>query len=114
MSFLSEKDAETLERMLDISRKIQVFAQPISGWEELAEDELRLDAILMNFINLGECVSRLSQDMIAGTPSVEWRKIKGMRNIVAHDYWGVDVEMVWQIVQYWLPTFSDEISRLLK
>jgi uncharacterized protein with HEPN domain len=114
MSYLSEKDAETLERMVEVSRKIQVFAQPVAGWEELAGDELRLDAILMNFINLGECVTRLSQDMIANTPSVEWQKIKGMRNIVAHDYWGVDVEMVWQIIQHWLPNLSDNIARLLK
>lgn len=111
MPFLSEKDAETLARMLEVLEKIQLFAKPISGWQDLQNDELRLDAILMNFINLGECVSRLSEQFLEENPLIEWRKIKGLRNIVAHDYWGVDVEMVWQITQEWLPGFALEISK---
>lgn len=100
--------------MAEVLEKIQLFAEPASCWQELEADELRLDAILMNFINLGECVVRLSESFFASHPEVEWQKIKGLRNIVAHDYWGVDVEMVWQIIQGKLPDLSLQIAQLLK
>ncbi len=114
MLFLSEKEIESLERMAEVLAKIQLFAQPASRWQELQADELRLDAILMNFINLGECVIRLPESFLTSHSEIEWQKIKGLRNIVAHDYWGVDVEMVWQIVQNNLPVLTLQIDRILK
>ena len=113
MPSLSEKEIESLEQMAEVLAKIQLFAEPISRWQELEADELRLDAILMNFINLGECVVRLPESFLADFPEVEWYKIEGLRNIVAHDYWGVDVEMVWQIVLDNLPVLSSQIAQIL-
>ncbi len=114
MPSLSEKEIESLERLAEVLEKIQLFATPVSVWQELEADELRLDAILMNFINLGECVVRLPESFLVSHPKIEWQKIKGLRNIVAHDYWGVDIEMVWQIVKSKLPVFSLQISQILR
>lgn len=114
MPFLSEKETESLERMAEVLEKIQFFTEPISDWQELENDDLRLDAILMNFIVLGECVFRLPESFLSSHSDVEWQKIKALRNIVAHDYWGVDLEMVWQIVQHNLPVLSLQIAGILK
>jgi uncharacterized protein with HEPN domain len=114
MPFLSEKEIESLKRMVEVLEKIQLFSHPVSHWQELQADELRLDAILMNFINLGECDVRLPESFLTTHSEIEWQKIKGLRNIVAHDYWGVDVEMVWQIVQGNLPILSLQLAQMLK
>ena len=68
MPSLSEKETESLERMVEVLEKIQLFAEPTSRWQELEADELRLDAILMNFINLGECVVRLPESFLVQSP----------------------------------------------
>ena len=114
MPFLSEKETESLERMAETMEKIQFFSESVSDWYELERDELHLDAILMNFIILGECVLRIPENFWVNYPAIEWRKIKGLRNIVAHDYWGIDIEMVWQILQHTLPILSLQISQILK
>ncbi|MEO6760648.1 MAG: HepT-like ribonuclease domain-containing protein [Saprospiraceae bacterium] len=114
MPSLSEKEKESLERMAEVLEKIQFFAEEVADWPELEKDELRLDAILMNFIVLGECIIRLSERFLENHSQIEWSKIKALRNIVAHDYWGVDVEMVWQIVQNNLPVLSLQISEIIK
>lgn len=110
---MSEKEIETLERVAEILHRIQTFSRPISNWQELERDDLRLDAILMNFVNLGECVSRFSEPFHSLHPEIEWGKIKGLRNIVAHDYWGVDVEMVWEIMRDNVPKLASQITKLL-
>ena len=53
----------------------------------------------MNFIVIGEMTSKLSETFIQDTSElIDWYKIKGFRNILAHNYFGVDAEEVWQIV----------------
>jgi len=53
----------------------------------------------MNFIVIGEMVEKLSEELIATTSTeIDWFKIKGFRNILAHNYFGVDAEEVWQII----------------
>ncbi len=114
MQSLSEKEKESVERMVECLEKIKDFSKLLSNWQELEADEMRLDAILMNFVNLGECVLRLSEPFFLANPEIEWRKIKGLRNIVAHDYWGVDVEMVWQIVNDYVPKLRKKLVALKK
>ncbi len=113
MPSLSEKDRDSLELLLEVIEKIQDFGQEISGADMIANNVMRQDAILMNFILIGECVSRLSPVFKQTYPHIEWRKIKNLRNKVSHDYWGVDVEMIWQIMQTKLPALSTELRRIL-
>ena len=68
----------------------------------------------MNFIIIGEAVARLPEELKAREAHIPWPKIKGLRNIVAHDYFGVDAEEVWQIIKDYLPELQKEIQLLLK
>jgi len=68
----------------------------------------------MNFVVLGEAVIRLSTQLKEKENHIPWHKIKGFRNIVAHDYFGVDAEEVWQIIKNNIPDFEDQISAILK
>ncbi len=68
----------------------------------------------MNFIIIGEMVSRLSDTLIEENKQVDWFKIRGFRNIVAHNYFGVDAEEVWQIIRNHIPGLQKNIRKILK
>lgn len=52
----------------------------------------------MNFVNIGECVSRISDESKSNFKHIQWKEIIGFRNIIAHDYFGIDAEEIWQII----------------
>jgi uncharacterized protein with HEPN domain len=66
----------------------------------------------MNFVIIGEAVARLSFPFKEKENHIPWTKMKGFRNIVAHDYFGVDAEEVWQIVKE-LPKLAEDIEQIL-
>ena len=68
---------------------------------------------MMNFVIIGEMVDKLSQEFKNNHPEIEWLKIKGFRNIVAHDYFGIDAEEVWQIIRDKIPELKFDIECLL-
>jgi uncharacterized protein with HEPN domain len=67
----------------------------------------------MNFIIVGEAIIRVSEELKNHNQEVSWNKIKGFRNIIAHDYFGVNPEIVWQIIQDEIPNFKEKIEQIL-
>lgn len=68
----------------------------------------------MNFIIIGEAVTKLSRQFKEENNTVKWSNIKGCRNILAHNYFGVDAKEVWEIIHRVLPFFSKEITTILQ
>lgn len=68
---------------------------------------------MMNFLVIGEMVMKLSDDFKDTHPELEWNKIKGFRNKVPHDYFGIDAEEVWQIAKNKIPDLKNDITNLL-
>jgi uncharacterized protein with HEPN domain len=68
---------------------------------------------MMNFVVIGEMVDKLSIDFKNKHPEIEWHKIKGFRNIVAHDYFGVDAEEIWQIIKNDIPKLKKDIQHFI-
>lgn len=96
---MSEKDEANLLAILDCAEKILRFSEVFRDADDFHEDEKSFDATMMNFVVVGETVGKLSDSLIQSNPQIPWPKIKGLRNIVAHDYFGVDAEEIWQIIQ---------------
>jgi uncharacterized protein with HEPN domain len=71
------------------------------------------DAILRNLQMLSESTMRISDEMQAKHPEVEWSKIRGFRNVLVHDYLGVDLERVWNIIAHDLPKLKAAIAKML-
>ena len=67
----------------------------------------------MNFIIIGEMVARLTEEFVEQNTHVDWFKIRGFRNIVAHNYLGIDAEEVWQIITAHIPKLKKEIEKTL-
>jgi uncharacterized protein with HEPN domain len=110
---MSEKDKANLLAIVDSCTKIQGFVKDISDADGFYDDGKTFDAVLMNFVVIGEAVARLSDEIKQKEKHIPWPRIKGLRNMVAHDYFGVDAEEVWQIVQNNLPELIPQIHAIL-
>ena len=108
------KDLDCLGNILESVEKIELYSKQFKNADNLFEDQKSFDAIMMNFIIVGEMVAKLSEDFKSNNSEIEWWKIKGFRNIVAHDYFGVDAEEVWQIIQNKIPELKSYIQKLIK
>lgn len=76
-------------------------------------DQRTLDATVRNLQIIGEATKALSDDVRALEPSIEWRKIAGLRDILVHAYFGVDDEIIWDVVQTKLPPLEAAARRML-
>ncbi len=110
---MSDKDCANLLAIVESCHKIKSFATNIWDAEALADDEKSLDAILMNFIVIGESVNRLSVELTSSIEHIPWDSIRNFRNIIAHNYFGIDVEEVWQIIHNDLVPLKDQTQELI-
>jgi uncharacterized protein with HEPN domain len=108
------KDQHCLESISEAIDRIIEYTSRYSSADEFNDDYRNFDATMMNFVVIGEMVEKLSEYFKRQNDSIEWIKIKGFRNIVAHDYFGIDAEEVWQIIKIKIPILKTEIDILLK
>src|SRR5271157_1793397 len=66
-------------------------------------DEKTVDAVVRNLEIIGEAARQLPEDFTGRSPQIEWRKIAGLRNRIVHDYFGLDLKIIWQIIRSDLP-----------
>jgi len=108
------KDYYILLSVSDTLEKIIRYSAEYKNAEDFYENDRDFDAAMMNFIVLGESVGKLSENFKLKTDHINWSKIYGLRNIIAHHYFGINVDLVWQIIQNDLPVFKGQVSQLMK
>jgi uncharacterized protein with HEPN domain len=84
------KDQHCLESIIEAIDRIIEYTCDIKSADDFNNDYRNFDATMMNFVVIGEMVSKISAELKSKHPEIEWIKIKGFRNIVAHDYFGID------------------------
>ena len=100
----------------DISKAIKKIEKYTKGLSlaELKKKDLIIDGIARNLEIIGEAAKSIPKRIKEKYPDIEWRKISGLRDILAHEYFGIDLEVLWDIVKNKLPDFKKEISIILK
>ncbi|MGH7928820.1 MAG: HepT-like ribonuclease domain-containing protein [Candidatus Binatia bacterium] len=106
------RDDAWLLDMLQSARKALDYASGLSE-DQFMADSLRQDAILRQLTILGEASKKISNDLRAAHPEISWRKIAGFRDVVVHDYFGVNLNEVWRIIQDDLPALANLLEPLV-
>jgi uncharacterized protein with HEPN domain len=103
-------------RISDIIEAIENALNYSAGmtFEQFVADRKTIDAVVRNFIIIGEATSHLPEDFIEKHPKLPWREMRDMRNIVVHEYFGVDNLIVWETLQKNLPPLLPQLRSLLK
>ena len=78
-----------------------------------AADERTIDAVVRNLIVIGEAAGHVPEDVVAANPKVPWARMRGMRNLAVHEYFGVDVDVLWDTVTVNLPALLPVLGELL-
>jgi uncharacterized protein with HEPN domain len=107
------KDHYCLETIIEALDRIIEYTSGFGSADDFNNDYRNFDATMMNFVVIGEMVDKISDDFKRSHDNIEWIKIKGFRNIVAHDYFGIDAEEVWQIIKSKIPNLKTQIQILL-
>lgn len=106
-----KSDRDSLRHILEATLDARVYSS--GGEKDFLADKKTQDAVLRKLEVIGEATKRLSTDLKTANPDIPWRQIAGMRDKLIHDYFGVDLTLVWNVVSQILPGFEENIRRIL-
>ena len=101
-----------LDDMLEAINRIEKYSKGMT-LKRLKTDTLVLDGIVRNLEIIGEGAKNIPSQIKEKHLEIEWKKIAGLRDILAHEYFGIDLEVVWDIVKNKLPIFKSQVDRIL-
>ena len=84
------------------------------SYTEFIADRRRRDAVVRNFEIIGEATKKLPDDLKVQYPSVAWKQVAGLRDVIAHGYFHIDYEILWGIITNTLPKFKTEVIKIKK
>ena len=102
-------------RLEDIDSSLEMISQYIHGMDygSWRKDRKTIDAVIRNIEIIGEAVSHLPDEFTDLHVDIPWHQMKGMRNVLIHEYFGVDTDVLWKTVQKDLPELRIKIQKLL-
>ncbi len=98
--------------MKEAAEKILKYTQGLS-FEDFLADDKTIDAVVRNFEIIGEASLWIDEDFRLENPQIEWKKLRGFRNRIVHDYFGIDYEIVWSILTQDLEELVFQLDQLL-
>ena len=109
---MSRDESLYLSDIQEACEKVLRFTKGMT-YKDFVHDDLHFDAVLRNLEIIGEAVKNISEETRQKYSKIKWRKIAGFRDIVAHEYFGIDDETVWDIVENEVPALLAIVKTML-
>jgi uncharacterized protein with HEPN domain len=94
-------------------KKISEYTKDYN-YQNFESDSKTLDAVVRNLEIIGEAARHVPDDIIEKNPGIPWREIRDMRNLLAHEYFGVNIKIVWETIQTDLPAIAPLLKGILQ
>lgn len=102
-----------LEDILISMERIQEYIGELE-FIQFKQQYMIVDAVIRNFEIIGEASKRIPKQITTKYPDIPWKKMYGLRNIITHEYFGIDYEMIWEIAKNDLPQNYIDLKRLIE
>lgn len=99
--------------MLEAAKKIRKYTSDLD-FNAFLENDLVIDAVARNFEIIGEAANRVEPDFKNKHPQIAWNRITGFRNRIIHEYFGIDYEIMWTIIEESLGELINQLQELMK
>jgi uncharacterized protein with HEPN domain len=110
---MSKREAPLLiGDILESANRIIAYTEGMS-YEQFIDDRKTKDAVVRNFEIIGEAANRLQDEFKVAHPEINWHHLKGLRNRIVHEYFGIDDSIIWNIKEDYLPILINRLSRIL-
>lgn len=111
---MSKRDTNLLlEDILLSAQKIKNYTEDLN-YDSFILDDKTIDAVIRNFEIIGEAANRIEENFRKNNPEIEWNRIRGFRNRIVHEYFGIDYEIVWSIITSYLKELTDGVEIILE
>lgn len=101
-----------LLHIIDAINEIENYIQD-SDLETFVTNSMMFNATLRQLEIIGEASNRLSEDLLNENPSIPWARIIGLRNLVIHEYFGIDDLTIWNVIKINLPDLKEKVTLLI-
>ncbi|PIP48888.1 MAG: DUF86 domain-containing protein [Chloroflexi bacterium CG07_land_8_20_14_0_80_45_17] len=102
-----------IEDIVTCIEKIERYTGNVS-FEEFGRNDMAVDAVIRNLEIIGEAIKKIPEEIKKKHANVEWKEAAGFRNVLIHDYFGIDVEAVWDTIRNNIPSFKRQIVKVLE
>ena len=98
-----------IEKMIEIIEKLEGYVSD-NDYESFSGNDMMIDACVFNLSQLGEVANRIDEAYEEAHPEIPWRQVYGLRNRIIHDYEGINLKLIWEIIKDDLPELLEKLK----
>ncbi|WP_312810994.1 HepT-like ribonuclease domain-containing protein [Sedimentibacter sp.] len=102
-----------IQKIINYINSVLKYTNNIT-YEEFIVNSMMIEACIFNLSQIGELVNKLDKEYILKYPEVPWKKMKGLRNRIIHDYEGVNLKLIWEIIYIDIKSLKEQLLNLDK
>lgn len=106
-------DKVRLQHILEAVNDINDYVKGVT-FEEFSENSMMLNASVRQLEIIGEASNRLSEHIHSANTNIPWRTIIGFRNVIVHEYFGLDDKIVWAVIQNEIPSLIEKVEAIIQ
>ena len=110
---MKNKEYISLVKMMEYIEKSIKYTEGYS-FEQFCEDEKTIDATIFAISQIGELVKNISKDTMTKYKNIEWNMMKGLRNIIVHDYEGINLKSIWFIINNDILKLKQDVQNIIE